>query len=97
MYSYLIDRLNISAVYSVCFPGGMVDEGVDNTIIQTSLREFEEELGIKPEKVEVLGILRCDWGEVASMTGTRLKCLDQTLKHRMYVSRCNASTTNMLG
>jgi len=53
----------------VCFPGGMVDEGVDATIIQTSLREMEEELGIPPEKVEVLGILRCNWNEVASMTG----------------------------
>eukprot|EP00605_Chrysophyceae_sp_TOSAG23-4_P002034 GSChrysophyteH1.ASY1.ANO1.2252.1 assembled CDS len=38
----------------VCFPGGMVDEGVDATIIQTSLREMEEELGI---------------AEVAGMTG----------------------------
>ena len=53
----------------VCFPGGMVDEGVDNTIIQTSLRELEEELGIPSSKTEVLGILRCNWNEVASMTG----------------------------
>jgi len=53
----------------VCFPGGMVEEGVDANIIQTSLRETEEELGIPADKIEVLGILRCDWGEVASMTG----------------------------
>lgn len=53
----------------VCFPGGMLDEGVDSTIIQTSLREMEEELGILREKIEVLGILRCNWNEVASMTG----------------------------
>jgi nudix motif 8 len=53
----------------VCFPGGMVDEDIDGTIIQTSLREMEEELGISPDKVEVLGILRCDWTEVASVTG----------------------------
>ena len=53
----------------VCFPGGMVDEGVDHTIIQTSLRELEEELGIPSSKTEVLGILRCNWNEVASMTG----------------------------
>eukprot|EP01035_Chromulina_nebulosa_P017824 gene17824-23435_t len=53
----------------VCFPGGMLDEGVDATIIQTSLRELEEELGIPQEKTEVLGILRCNWNEVASMTG----------------------------
>lgn len=53
----------------VCFPGGMVEEGVDTNIIQTSLRETEEELGIPAEHTEVLGILRCNWSEVASMTG----------------------------
>lgn len=53
----------------VCFPGGMVDEGLDNTIIQTSLREMEEELGIPAAKTEVLGILRCKWHEVSSLTG----------------------------
>jgi len=53
----------------VCFPGGMVDEGVDASIIQTSLREMEEELGIASEQTEVLGILRCKWSEVAGMTG----------------------------
>ncbi len=31
----------------------MLDEGVDNTIIQTSLRELEEEVGIPFEKTEV--------------------------------------------
>jgi len=47
----------------------MVEEGVDANIIQTSLRETEEELGIPTENIEVLGILRCNWTEVASMTG----------------------------
>eukprot|EP01041_Mallomonas_annulata_P003821 gene3821-7611_t len=55
--------------HQVCFPGGMVDEGVDSTVIQAALREMNEELGIPPEKADVLGILRCDWTEVASMTG----------------------------
>lgn len=55
--------------HQVCFPGGMVDEGVDSTIVQTSLREMYEELGIPPERADVLGILRCDWGEVKSITG----------------------------
>jgi nudix motif 8 len=53
----------------VCFPGGMVDDAVDSTIIQTSLREMEEEIGIAPQSTEVLGILRCNWEEVATMTG----------------------------
>lgn len=55
--------------HQVCFPGGMVDEGVDSSIIQTCLREMYEELGIPSEKIEVLGVLRCDWGEVANFTG----------------------------
>ncbi len=46
-----------------------MEEGVDATIIQTSLRELEEELGISSSHVEVLGILRCNWTEVANMTG----------------------------
>jgi len=53
----------------VCFPGGMVEYGVDASVIETSLREMEEELGIPADKTEVLGILRCNWNEVASMTG----------------------------
>ena len=31
----------------VCFPGGMVEEGTDMNIIETSLREMEEEIGEK--------------------------------------------------
>lgn len=53
----------------VCFPGGMVEYGVDASVIEASLREMEEELGIPADKTEVLGILRCNWNEVASMTG----------------------------
>jgi nudix motif 8 len=52
----------------VCFPGGMVDEA-DSSILDTCLRELEEEVGIDPNKVDVLGILRCDWGEVEKITG----------------------------
>ena len=53
----------------VCFPGGMVDEDADSTIIQTSLRETSEELGIPLDAIDVLGILRCNWAEVEAMTG----------------------------
>lgn len=52
----------------VCFPGGMLDEE-DTSIIQTSLREMEEELGIDSEHTEVLGILRCNWNEIFNLTG----------------------------
>ena len=67
----------------VCLPGGMVSMGDDKSIIQTCLREMEEEIGVgndysnnldksdRPNrhKVVVLGILRCNWGEVAQITG----------------------------
>mmetsp|Transcript_11495 Transcript_11495/g.18763 ORF Transcript_11495/g.18763 Transcript_11495/m.18763 type:complete len:335 (+) Transcript_11495:33-1037(+) len=52
----------------VCFPGGMVD-AEDSTIVHTSLREMEEELGIPQETSDVLGVLRCDWSEVSNLTG----------------------------
>ncbi len=38
----------------ISFPGGAVDPG-DKTIIDAALRETEEELGIPPEIIEVLG------------------------------------------
>ncbi len=40
----------------VSFPGGIHQEG-DATIADTALREFEEELGIPPVAVEILGAL----------------------------------------
>ncbi|KAL0583711.1 hypothetical protein ABG067_006387 [Albugo candida] len=52
----------------VCFPGGMVDAS-DRSIEETCLREMEEEVGLKPDRVHVLGVLRCDWSNVASITG----------------------------
>ncbi|CAM9987122.1 unnamed protein product, partial [Hapterophycus canaliculatus] len=61
----------------VCFPGGKVDIGQDQHIIQTALREMGEEIGIRESsvrwrervRVDVLGVLRCDWAEVASLIG----------------------------
>jgi nudix motif 8 len=52
----------------VCFPGGMVDT-TDRSIIETGLRELHEEIGIDKQQVDVLGVMRCDWSEVASITG----------------------------
>ncbi|KAI9914802.1 hypothetical protein PsorP6_007257 [Peronosclerospora sorghi] len=52
----------------VCFPGGMVDAN-DSSIEGTCLREMNEEVGLAAENVDVLGVLRCDWSSVTSITG----------------------------
>lgn len=53
----------------VCLPGGMVSEGGDRSIVQTCLREMEEEIGIGHNAATVLGVLRCNWGEVHHLVG----------------------------
>jgi 8-oxo-dGTP pyrophosphatase MutT (NUDIX family) len=40
----------------ICFPGGRAEEG-DAHIMATSIREAEEEIGIDPAAVKVLGLL----------------------------------------
>lgn len=54
----LIKRTTYNGVHSgqVGFPGGKF-EGSDNSLIDTALREAQEEVGIDPLKVEVLGTL----------------------------------------
>lgn len=61
----------------VCLPGGMVCSVADKTIVETCLREFKEEIGGLDfdyhqagggsHGVSVLGVLRCNWGEVHHM------------------------------
>lgn len=53
----------------VCLPGGMVSHGADTSIVQTCLREMEEEIGIGHNTTTVLGVLRCNWGEVHHLVG----------------------------
>ncbi len=40
----------------ISFPGGNVETS-DSSLLQTALRETEEELGIKPDQIEILGQL----------------------------------------
>lgn len=48
----------------VCFPGGKVSPE-DPDLVATALREAEEEVGIRPHDVELLGLL----DDVATLTG----------------------------
>lgn len=40
----------------IAFPGGSVDTG-DTSIVMTALREAQEEVGLDPERAEILGLL----------------------------------------
>lgn len=54
----------------VCLPGGMVCDIRDQTIVSTSIREMKEEIGgLDGTSIEVLGVLRLNWGEVHHLTG----------------------------
>ena len=59
-----VDLASLNFLLQVCLPGGMVSEGDDKSIVQTCLREMEEEIGIGHNTTAVLGVLRCNWGEV---------------------------------
>ncbi len=54
----LIKRTTYDGVHSgqISFPGGKFDD-IDESLIQTALREAYEEVGINPSDVEVLGTL----------------------------------------
>ena len=53
----------------VCLPGGMVSRSDDKSIVSTCLREMSEEItGLNDNQVTVLGVLRCNWGEVCMIT-----------------------------
>jgi 8-oxo-dGTP pyrophosphatase MutT (NUDIX family) len=51
----------------ISFPGGRAEPG-DGSAAQTALRETEEEIGLAPERVEVLGSL----SEYVTVTGYRV-------------------------
>jgi 8-oxo-dGTP pyrophosphatase MutT (NUDIX family) len=46
----------------------MVDSS-DLSIVETCLREMDEELGIGARQTHILGVLRCNWSEVSNLTG----------------------------
>jgi len=52
----------------VCLPGG-ISMDTDQSIVATCLREMHEEIMNLPEPVNVLGILRCNWGDVHHLVG----------------------------
>lgn len=54
----------------VCLPGGMVCQINDQNIVGTCLREMQEEIGgLDSNNIQVLGVFRCNWGEVHHLVG----------------------------
>lgn len=53
----------------VCLPGGMASSMEDASIVATCLREMHEEIEGLTQPVSVLGVLRCNWGEVHHLVG----------------------------
>lgn len=53
----------------VCLPGGMASSIEDTSIVATCLREMHEEIEGLTEPTSVLGVLRCNWGEVHHLVG----------------------------
>ena len=54
---FQVRATNIRQGDEVCFPGGAFEEGVDDSYLETALRETEEELGLRKNQIEILGRL----------------------------------------
>jgi len=59
----------------VCFPGG-TQEPSDSSLLQTALRESEEEISLKAKDVEILGEL----DDSLTLTSNYVICLQSFLK-----------------
>jgi 8-oxo-dGTP pyrophosphatase MutT (NUDIX family) len=72
----------------VCLPGGMVCEISDSSIVDTCLREMKEEIGgLQDIPINVLGVFRCNWGDVHHLVGvavTPVVCFLGELPERLY-------------
>lgn len=60
----------------ICFPGGRFDESCDKNMLETSLRETEEEMGISRDNIVVLGQV----DTVVSSMGAVISCFLGELK-----------------
>lgn len=59
-YAVLLTQRSATVTYhsnQICLPGGRFDTQQDTNLVQTALREFEEETGLPAHRVEVLGHL----------------------------------------
>jgi peroxisomal coenzyme A diphosphatase NUDT7 len=56
-YHFLFEKrgAKIRQGSEICFPGGEYDSGSDKTLLETAVRETEEELGIGKERIKVIG------------------------------------------
>jgi coenzyme A diphosphatase NUDT7 len=56
-YNFLFEKrgAKIRQGSEICFPGGEYDPGSDKSLLKTAIRETKEELGIKKEKIKIIG------------------------------------------
>src|ERR1017187_9298541 len=56
-YNFLFEKrvAKIRQGSEICFPGGEYDPDIDKSLLETAIRETREELGIKREKIKVIG------------------------------------------
>lgn len=71
VYTVLMQRHNYEGVHGgqISFPGGKMEESDENTI-RTAIREAEEETGIDPDKISVIGTLTPLFIHVSNMIVT---------------------------
>jgi len=56
-YHFLFEKrgAKIRQGSEICFPGGEFDAGSDKSLLETAIRETMEELGVKKDKIKVIG------------------------------------------
>ena len=71
LYTVFMQRHNYDGVHGgqISFPGGKMEESDENTI-HTAVREAQEETGIDPEKISVIGTLTPLFIPVSNMVVT---------------------------
>lgn len=77
-YHFLFEKRSASIRQGgeICFPGGEYDKEHDKNYLETALRETEEELGIKKDRVKIIGCLDTFLGPMGVTVDSFVAVLD---------------------